>query len=150
MSTLSIHTSSSDLPVSSHTLITKRSNRSFIKHLVKLGKKRCNALEDYETKMNLVNTSDYIIGCYKDIEEIQVDFEDGRIEAVHFVFEKNSDTLINLAYSILIIIRAIVREEYSAEVISGGFNYMLTLGDNNEMLMNSCGYGNICYDAYEI
>tara|TARA_R110002167_G_C12700580_1_gene653454 strand:+ start:1053 stop:1406 length:354 start_codon:yes stop_codon:yes gene_type:complete len=117
---------------------------------VKLGKKRCNALEDYETKMNLVNASDYIIGCYKDIEEIQVDFEDGEVEAVHFVFEKNSDTLLNLAYSILIIIRSIVREEYFAEVISGGFNYMLTLGDNNEMLMNSCGYGNVCYDSHEI
>jgi hypothetical protein len=149
MSTLSIHTSSA-LLASSHILITKRSNRNFIKYLVKLGKERCNALEDYETKMNLVNASDYIIGCYKDIEEIQVDYEDGEVEAVHFVFEKNSDTLLNLAYSILIIIRSIVREEYFAEVISGGFNYMLTLGDNNEMLMNSCGYGNVCYDSHEI
>ena len=127
MSTLSIYTSSSALEATTHTLITKRSNKSFLKHLSKVGKARCNDLEDYETEMNVVNACDYVMGCYKDIEDIEVYFEEDKIEQLHFVFEKNSDTLLNLAYSLLIIIRAIVREDYFAELISGGFNYPLSL-----------------------
>lgn len=149
MSTLTIDMSAAHLAASSHSLLNKRSNMNFLKFIAKRAVERCHELEYYELNKHVQNAYGYIMSYPEDIEKINFSVEDNKFEDLCFTFNNNSDTSLNLAYSILIIIKAIAGNAFSAEMMTGQFHYLLNINDKNEIHLTSYKYENIYYDSYE-
>jgi len=146
MSYLVINTSSANLAASSHTLATKRSFRNFVKHLAEVSIEEGNELEDIEFKNNIADAIDYVTSHDNDIENIDSFIEDNKVKQLRFTFKKKSETGLNLAYSILLIIKAITGDMCHALIIFDSCTYATKINDDNELIIINSQFDNFYYD----